>query len=54
MAKMISAAMHRHLSEVHKNTPSTVPSSKKGAAKQKMLFAIAASKTRKAGGSVYG
>ena len=54
MAKMISAAMHRNLAEVNKNTPSTVPASKKGAAKQKMLFAIAASKTRQHGGKVYG
>jgi hypothetical protein len=35
--------------EVHKNTPSTVPASKKGKAREKMLEAIAYSKARKKG-----
>lgn len=54
-SKVISEAMHRHLHEVFTKTPSTViKAKKKGKAKRKMLFAIAASKTREGGGKVFG
>ena len=55
-SKVISEAMHRNLHEVFTKTPSTVVrqrKKKKGAALRKQLFAIAASKTREGGGSVF-
>ena len=47
-----SKILERMMAEVHRKTPSTVPKRMKGAAKERMLRAIAFSKARKAGARV--